>query len=112
MLKGLSPDCSSPGNTALWQREEGRNGVDSQALFVPAASGQEGEQEASVPLGRLCPFPPCWCYLGLPRSCLKTSGSGELSEGAGGRNRRVHMLKPWLECLETLAHTQAQGQGA
>ena len=40
---------------------------------------------------------------------MKTSGSGELSEGAGGRNRRVHMLKPWLECLEPLAGPQAQG---
>ena len=49
------------------------------------------------------------CCLGLPRSCLKTSGSGELSEGAGGRNRRVHMLKSCLECLEPLAGPQAQG---
>ena len=40
---------------------------------------------------------------------MKTSGSGELSEGAGGRNRRVHMLKPCLECLEPLAGPQAQG---
>ena len=74
--------------------------MDGQALFVPAASGQQGEQEAQCPLGRLCPFPPGWCCLGLPRSCLKISGSCELSEGTGGRNRRVHMLKPWLECLE------------
>ena len=71
--------------------------------------GSKESKRPSVPLGRLCPFPPGWCCLGLPRSCLKTSGSGELSEGAGGRNRRVHMLKHWLECLERLAGPQAQG---
>ena len=73
--------------------------------------GRKESKRPQVPLGQLCPFPPGLCYLGLPRSCLKTSVSGELSEGAGGRNRRVHMLKPWLECLEPLAVPQAQGQG-
>ena len=71
--------------------------------------GSKESKRPSVPLGQLCPFPPVLCCLGLPRSCLKTSGSGELSEGAGDRNRRVHMLKPCLECLEPLAGPQAQG---
>ena len=71
--------------------------------------GSKETKRPSVPLGRLCPFPPVWCFLSWPRSCLKTSGSGELSEGARGRNRRVHMLKTWLEYLEPLAGPQAQG---
>ena len=82
------------------------------SMAKPSLSQQpQGSKESkrpSVPLGRLCPFPPGWCCLGLQTSCLKTSGSGELSEGAGGRKRRVHMLKPWLECLEPLAAPHPQ----
>ena len=29
---------------------------------------------------------------GAPRTCLKTSGSAELSEGAGSKNRLLHVL--------------------
>ena len=57
MLKGLSPHCSSPGNRALWQSEEGRNGVDGQALFVPASSRQQGEQEAQCSPRSALPLP-------------------------------------------------------
>ena len=57
MLKWLSPHCSSPGNTALRQREEVRNGVDSQALFVPAASGQQEDQEAQCSPRSALPLP-------------------------------------------------------
>ena len=92
-------------------RDDGKNWVDGQALFVPAASGQQGEQEAQCFPRSALPVHTRLVLLGLPRSCLKTSGSGELSEGAGGRKRHVHMLKTWLECLEPLAGPQAQSQG-
>ena len=72
---GLSPHCSNPGNRVLWQREEGRNGVDGQALFGPAASGQQGEQQAHCAPKSALPLPTQAVPLGLPRSCLTTSGS-------------------------------------
>ena len=56
--------------------------MDGQALFVPAASGQEGEQEAQCSPRSALPVHTRLVLLGLPRSCLKTSGSGEHSEGA------------------------------
>ena len=67
MLKGLSPHCSSPGNRALWQREEGRNGVYSQAVFFPAASGQQGDQEAQCSPRSALPLPTRLVLLGLAK---------------------------------------------
>ena len=108
---GLSPPCSNPGNRALWQREEGRNGVDGQALFSPAASGQQGEQQAHCVPKLALPLPTRAVLLELPRSCLTTSGSAELSECAGGKNRLVHVVLNWPGHLDPLAGPQAQGQG-
>ena len=63
----LSPHCSSPGNRALWQSEQGRNGVDGQALLVPAASGQQGEQEAHCSPRSALPLPTRLVLLGLAK---------------------------------------------
>ena len=71
---GLSPHCSRPGNRALWQREEGRDGVDGQGLFGPAASGQQEEQQAHCVPKSALPLPTRAVLLGLARSCLTTSG--------------------------------------
>ena len=81
------------------------------ALFGPAASGQQGEQEAHGNPRSALPLPTEAVLLGLPRSCLTDTCSAELSDGAGGRNRRVHMVLPWLGSVEALAGPQAQGQG-
>ena len=92
---GLSPHCSSPGNRALWQREEGRNGVDGQDLLGPAASGQQGEQQAHCAPKSDLPLPTWAVLLGLPRSCLTPSRIDELSECAGNMNRLLHVLLTW-----------------
>ena len=63
---GLSPHCSNPGNRALWQREEGTNGIDDQSLFGPAASGQQGEQQAHYVPKSALPLPTQAVLLGLP----------------------------------------------
>ena len=63
----LSPHCSSPGNRALWQSEEGRNRVDVQALFVPEASGQQGEQEAQCSRRSALPRPTLLVLIGLAK---------------------------------------------
>ena len=52
---------------ALWQSEEGRNMVDGQALFVPAASGQQGEQEAQCSPRSALPLPTRLVLLGLAK---------------------------------------------
>ena len=70
MLKGAVSTLQQPGNIALWQREEGRNRVDGQALFVPAASGQDGEQEAQCSPRSALPVHTRLVLLGLPRSCM------------------------------------------
>ena len=46
MLKGAVSTLPQPRGRALCQREEGRNGVDGQDHFVPASTGQQGEQQA------------------------------------------------------------------
>ena len=65
--------------------------------------------------GPLCPrsalpLPRREVLLGRPKSCLTTSGSAELSDGAGGRNRRVHVLLPFPGSVDTLAGPKDQGQ--
>ena len=71
--------------------------------------GSSESNRPTVSLSRLCLFPPGGAA-GVPKSCRTTSGSSELSEGAGGKNRRVHVVLPWLECVDPLAGPQAQGQ--
>ena len=51
----------------LRQSEEGRNGVDGQALFVPAALGQQGEQEAQCSPRSALPLPTRLVLLGLAK---------------------------------------------
>ena len=109
--QGLSPHCNVPGGRAFWQREEGSNGVDAQAVFAPAASGEQGEQEAHCDPRSALPLPTQAELLGLPGSCLTDSGSAELSEGAGGRNRRVHGVGPWPGSVDPRAGPQARGHG-
>ena len=64
---GLSPHCSSPGSRVLWHSEEGRIGLGGQALYVPAASGQEGEQEAQCSPRSALPLPTWLVLLGLAK---------------------------------------------
>ena len=85
--------------------------MNGQALFVPAASGQQGEQEAQCSPRSALPLPTRAVLLGLPRTCLKTSGSAELSEGAGSKNRLLHVLLTWPGRVQALAGQKAQGQG-
>ena len=99
----LSPHCRSPGNRALWQREEGRKQVNGQALFGPAASGQQGEQQAHCAPRSALTLSTRAVLLGLPRSYLTPSGLDELSECARGMNRLLHVLLTWPLCVDPLA---------
>ena len=63
----------------------------------------------TMPLGRVCPFTPA-VLLGEPRRFLTDCGSPELSEGAGGWNRHVHVVLPLPGSVGPLAHPQAQGK--
>ena len=85
--------------------------MDGQGFYVPAPSGQQGEQEAQCSPRLALPLPTRAVLLGLPRTCLKTSGSAELSEGAGSMNRLLHVLLTCPECVHALAGQKAQGQG-
>ena len=107
--RGCLQTAAAQGTGPSGRGKRGETGWMAKPSLSQQPQGSKESKRPSVHLGRLCPFPPDWCYLGLTRSCLKTSVSGELSEGAGGRNRYVHMLKLWLECLEPLAGPQAQG---
>ena len=64
----------------------------------------------TVPLGRLCPFTHRLCCWGNQGAALQTA-SPELSEGAGVKNRRVHVVLPCPGAVGPLAGLQAQGQG-
>ena len=85
--------------------------MDAQDPFGPAASGQQGEQEAHCAPRSALSLPIQAELLGLPRSCLTDSGSAEVSEGAGGRNRCVHVVLSWPGSVDPLAGPQAQGYG-
>ena len=78
---------------------------------VPAASGQQGEQEALCSPRSALPLPTRAVLLGLPRTCLKTSSLAELSEGAGSMNSLLHVLMTWPGRAYALAGQKAQGQG-
>ena len=84
--------------------------MDGQALFGPAASGQQGEQQAHCVPKSALPLSTRAVLLGLPRSCLTTSGSAELSECEGGMNRLLHVLLKWPGCVDALAGPQAQAK--
>ena len=109
--RGCLHTAAAQGTGHTGRAKRGETGWMAKPSLSQQSHGSKWSKRPSVPLGLLCPFPPGWCCLGLLRSCLKTSGSGELSEGAGGRNRRVHMLKTWLEYLEPLGDPRAQGLG-
>ena len=84
--------------------------MDVQELFVPAPTGQQGEQQAHCAPKSALPLSTRAVLLGLPRTCLKTSGSAELSEGAGSMNQLLHMLLTCPGCVHALAGQKAQGQ--
>ena len=58
MLKGAVSTLPQPRGRALCQREEGRNGVDGQDHFVPASTGQQGEQQAQCAPRTALPLAP------------------------------------------------------
>ena len=55
----------------LWQSEQVRNGVDGQALFVPAASGQQEEQQAQFSPRSALPLPTRLVLLGLAKELIE-----------------------------------------
>ena len=85
--------------------------MDGQDLFVRASTGQKVEQQAHCAPKSALTVSTRAALLGLPRSCLTTSSSSELSEGTGGGNRHEHVLLPFSGSLDPLAGPQAQGQG-
>ena len=66
----LSPPCNGSGARDLWQREEESMVVDAHALFGPAASGQQGEQQAHCAPKSALPLSTRTVLLGLPRRSL------------------------------------------
>ena len=78
--------------------------MDGQDLFVPAPTGQQGEQQAH-----------CTPKSALTRSTrtvlLSHSRIDELSECAGNMNRLLHVRLTWPVRVDPLAGPQAQGQG-
>ena len=82
-----------------------------QGLCGPRASGKQGVQEAHCAPRSALPLHTQVVLLWLPRSCLTDYSSTKLSEGAGGRNKRVHVVLPWTWCVDPLAGLQAQGPG-
>ena len=85
--------------------------MDGQDLFVPAPTGQQGEQQAHCNPKSALPRSTRTVLLGLPRSCLTPSRIDELSECAGNMNRLLHVLLTWPVRVDPLAGPQAQGQG-
>ena len=85
--------------------------MDGQDLFVPAPTGQQGEQKAHCAPKSALPLSSRMVLLGLPRSCLTPSRIDELSESAGNMNRLLHVLLTWPVRVDSLAGPQAQGQG-
>ena len=85
--------------------------MDGQDLFVPAPTGQQGEQQAHCAPKSALTLSTRAVLLGLPRICLTPSGLDELSECAGGMNRLLHVLMTWPVRVDPLAGPQAQAQG-
>ena len=109
--QGLSPHRQGLEVRGLWQREGGSKGADAQALARQAVSAQQGEKEAHCAPRSALPLHTQAVLLGEPRSCLTGSGSHELSEVAGGRNRHVHVVLTWPQSVDPLDGPKAQGQG-
>ena len=85
--------------------------MDGQDLFVPAPTGQQGEQQAHCAPKSALPLSTRTVLLGLPRSSLTPSRIDDLSECAGNMNRLLHVLVTWPVRVDPLAGPQAQGQG-
>ena len=86
--------------------------MDGPELFVPAPTGQQGEQQAHCALKSALPLSTRTVLLGLPRSCLTPSRIDELSECAGNMNRLLLVLLTWPVCVDPLVGPQVQGQGS
>ena len=84
--------------------------MDSQALFVSASTGQQGEQPAHCAPKSALPLSTRVELLGLPRSCLTPSCIDELSERAGNMNRLLHVILTWPVRVDPLPGQKAQGQ--
>ena len=97
-----------------WLRhmEGGSKLVDAQGLVRPADSSQQGEKEAHCAPRLALPLHTQAVLLGEPRSCLTYSDSPELSESAGGRIRRVHVVLPLPGRVGPLAHPLGSGARA
>ena len=83
MLKGAISTLQQPREQGPLAEEEGRNGMDGQAVFGQASTGQQGQQQAHCASKSALALLTLTVQLGLPRCCLTTSGSAEVSEGAG-----------------------------
>ena len=77
--------------------------MDGQDLFVPAPTGQQGEQQAHCAPKSALTLSTRAVLLGLPRSYLTPSGLDELSDCARGMNRLLHVLLTWPLCVDPLA---------
>ena len=84
--------------------------MDGQDLFLPAPTGQQGEQQAHCNPKSALPRYTRTVLLGLPRSCLTPSRIHELSECAGNMNRLLHVPLTWPVRVHPLAVPLAQGQ--
>ena len=105
----VSSHCQGLEVIGLWQSKEGGNWADAEAFAHPAVSAQQGKKGAHCASRSSLPLPTEAVLLGEPRSFLKDSSSPKLSEGAGGRNRRVHVVLPWPGCVGPLVGTNTQG---
>ena len=85
--------------------------MDGGSLYVPARTGQQGEQQAHCATKFALTLSTRAVLLGLRRSCLTPSCLDVLSECAGCINRLFHVLLTWPERVDPLAGPQAQGQG-
>ena len=111
MLKEALCTLQQPRGQGSLSDLRGEKRMDGQDLFVPASTGQQGEQQAHCACKLALTFSPRAVLLGLPRSYLTPSGSDELSECAGGMNRLLHVLLTWPVRVDSLGGPQAQGQG-
>ena len=109
MLKGAVTTLQQPRVQGPLAEEEGRNGVDGQAVFGQASTGQQGQQQAHCAPKSALPLSTWAVLLDLPRSCLTPSRLDKLSECAGGMNRLLHVLLPCPGSVDPLVGPQAQG---
>ena len=67
MLKGAVSTLQQPWEHCPLAGEEGRNWLDGQALFVPVASGQQGDKEAQCSPRWALSLPTRLVLLGLAK---------------------------------------------